>query len=305
MLRRNVLIFHSGALGDFIVTWPLSLALARLFPQSRIYYIAQSQKGALAERVLRLESTDSEAGWHQLFSEAPALPEPAMKLLINAHTILSFVAGAHDRWSENVRAIAPGSNLICVNTLVPGNFTGHVTDWMVEQLGGWTAGQAAARQILHSFQSLGLPLTRSGKNLVIMQPGAGSPSKCWSAELFLELARKLIAAGKKVRVLLGEVELERWPRERILAFESLCDVQKPTTYLELLAHLADAAVFVGNDSGPGHLAGIVGIPTVSLSASSNPERWKPLGPNVKVLPGVPDRLSVDEVYDAVSDSLGA
>ena len=74
MLRRNVLIFHSGALGDFIVTWPLALSLARLFPQSRIYYITAGQKGALAERVLRLESADSESGWHNLFSERPHFP---------------------------------------------------------------------------------------------------------------------------------------------------------------------------------------------------------------------------------------
>jgi ADP-heptose:LPS heptosyltransferase len=299
MLRRNVLIFHSGALGDFIVTWPMALALARLFPQSRIYYVTQSQKGALAELVLRLESTDAESGWHQLFSESPALPEPALKLLTNAHTILSFLASPHDRWSENVRSMTPGTNLICVNTTVPENFSGHVTEWMIEQWGGWAAGQAAARQILHSLQSRGLPLNRSGKNLVLMQPGAGSPAKCWPAEKFLELARKLVAAGKQVRVLLGEVELERWPREQVAAFESICDVQKPATYSELLAHLADAAAFVGNDSGPGHLAGIVGIPTISLFASTNPSRWKPLGPSVSVLTGAADRLSVDEVYAAV------
>ena len=74
--RRNVLIFHSGALGDFILTWPLALALGRLFPQSRIYYVTHGQKGALAEKVLRVESVDAEAGWHPLFAEAPspALP---------------------------------------------------------------------------------------------------------------------------------------------------------------------------------------------------------------------------------------
>src|SRR5438067_1389585 len=54
MLRRNVLIFHSGAMGDFILTWPLALALGRLFPQSRIFYVTHRQKGLLAERVLRV-----------------------------------------------------------------------------------------------------------------------------------------------------------------------------------------------------------------------------------------------------------
>jgi heptosyltransferase-3 len=301
MLRRNVLIFHSGALGDFIVTWPLALSLARLFPQSRIYYVTASQKGALSERVLRLESVDAEAGWHQLFAESPLLPELATKLLANAHTVLSFIAAAQDRWADNVRSLAPQANLICVNTVVPQNFSGHVTDWLIEQW--WAAGQAAARQIVHSLASRGLPLTRSGGNVVLMQPGAGSEAKCWPAPHFLELARRLVAAGRSVRVLLGEAEIERWPADRVAAFNAACDVQRPTSYVDLLNHLADAAIFIGNDSGPGHLSGIVGVRTVSLFTTSDPSRWKPLGPDVRVLTGVPDQLSVDAVYQAVVEAV--
>src|SRR5215213_3534079 len=92
MLRRNVLIFHSGALGDFVLTWPLALALGRLFPQSRIFYVTHGQKGALAEKVLRVESLDQEAGWHHLFTEAPALPERPAKVLAGAQYVFSFVA---------------------------------------------------------------------------------------------------------------------------------------------------------------------------------------------------------------------
>ena len=80
-LRRNIIIFHQGALGDFIVTWPLALGMARVFAQSRVFYVTAGQKGALAEKALRVESADVEAGWHQLFSTEPTLPEPAARLL--------------------------------------------------------------------------------------------------------------------------------------------------------------------------------------------------------------------------------
>ena len=60
VLRRNVLIFHAGALGDFVVSWPLALALGRLHPQLRIIYIAAGQKGKLAEKAIRTESLDIE-----------------------------------------------------------------------------------------------------------------------------------------------------------------------------------------------------------------------------------------------------
>ena len=57
-------------------------------------------------------------------------------------------------------------------------------------------------------------------------------------------------------MLLGEVELERWPAAIIEQFRATADVQTPGNLLDLLAEITSAAAFVGNDSGPGHLAGI-------------------------------------------------
>src|SRR5829696_5699569 len=114
MLRRNILIFHQAALGDFVVSWPLALALSRLHPQSRIIYVVAGEKGKLAEKALRTESLDVESGWHHLFGDAASLPEPARKSLQNAHSIFSFVAGKDDAWSNNVRAIALEAQLVHV-----------------------------------------------------------------------------------------------------------------------------------------------------------------------------------------------
>jgi len=114
-LRRNVLIFHAGALGDFVLSWPLAMALARIHPQSRIIYVTHGQKGALAERVLRVESTDSESGWHHLYGgDASKLPGAARKMLEGAHSVYSFVAAEGDAWSGAVRAAAPGVDLCCL-----------------------------------------------------------------------------------------------------------------------------------------------------------------------------------------------
>src|SRR5215471_17876794 len=96
---RNVLIFHAGALGDFVLTWPLAVALGRLHPQSRIFYVTQSQKGKLAERVLGIDAVDSEVGWHSLFGDAKGLPEQSLKLLEGSHSIYSFIAKDGDAWT--------------------------------------------------------------------------------------------------------------------------------------------------------------------------------------------------------------
>src|SRR4051794_26446134 len=110
-LRRNILLFHQGALGDFVLSWPAALALARIHPQSRVFYVTQSQKGKLAERALGVEWTDAELGWHALFSRDGQLPETPAKLLAGAHSVVGFVGGGPESpWLGNVQRAAPDAN---------------------------------------------------------------------------------------------------------------------------------------------------------------------------------------------------
>src|SRR5262245_16617995 len=116
MLRRNVLIFHQAALGDFIVTWPIAVALGRMFPQSRISYVTHASKGQLAVRVIGVEAIDAEHGWHLLHSENPDLPEVNRKALEGAQMVVSFGSEQGDVWEQNVARIAPEATLIRLKT---------------------------------------------------------------------------------------------------------------------------------------------------------------------------------------------
>ena len=300
MLRRNVLIFHHGALGDFVLTWPLAMALSRVFPQSRIVYVCASQKGALAERVLRVESVDVEGGWHQLFSEAPKLPGPATKLLAGAHSVFTFVAGPQDIWAKNVIALEPQARVVRLEPRPPKDYRGHFTDFLVEQLGNLPAVQAATGAMLRTIDERGIPTSTARGGHVVIHPGSGGEHKCWPRERFVRLIERLRADGRTVRVILGEAELERWPHADVERFEALADVVRPTTLLELFDHVSAAAAAVMNDSGPAHLAAVTGTPTVALFGGSNPTIWRPIGPKVKVI----QRESIaaiepEEVYDSL------
>lgn len=299
---RNILIFHSGALGDFVLTWPLALALGRLHPQSRLFYVTHAGKGALAEKVLRLESADAEAGWHALYAEDAEPPEKASRLLAAAHSIVSFVGGPDDAWARNVHRLAPGANILPLTLAPPADYDGHVCDHLLAQLRPWPAAHAAAGQILRSIAARGVPVPRPpNADAVIIHPGSGSPRKCWPAARFAELAERLAGAGKTVRVLLGEVELETWKPAEIDRLFASAQVRRPGTYVQLLEELSGAGVFVGNDSGPGHLAGIIGVPTLSLFGPTDPRRWRPLGPGVEVLSGDPmEGIPVGDVYARVA-----
>ena len=98
--------------------------------------------------------------------------------------------------------------------------------------------------------------------------------------------------------------MEKWAPAVIDSFRAVADVQTPTTLLDLLAQISRGTAFIGNDSGPGHLAGIVGLPTLSLlGEASKVERWRPLGPRVTTLKEPLETMTVDSVFQRIGESL--
>lgn len=304
--RRNILLFHPGALGDFVVTWPLALALARIHPQSRVFYVCQKGKGALAERVLRLESVDSETGWHTLYSPGGEPPELQARLLAGAHSVVNFASSAGDAFSHNVARLSAGANYLALTVSPPAEFPGHVTDHLLARLAAWPAAHGALVQVLRSVAVRGVMTRPAPGAAVVVHPGSGARRKCWPADRFLELIGRLRGAGHTVRVIVGEVERETWPPGEMGRLSSAAEVVAPESYVALLDELLAARAYVGNDSGPSHLAGIVGVPTVALFGPSNPDHWRPLGPGVRVVRGASmEEIDVDRVASELQSAMGS
>jgi ADP-heptose:LPS heptosyltransferase len=307
VLRRNVLIFHAGALGDFVVSWPLALALGRLYPQSRTIYVAATSKGKLAERAIRTESLDVESGWHHLFGDGASLPDPARKTLEGASSIFTFVASPGDTWSANVRALAPEATLVHIEPRPPEGspFAGHITQWMTDQLAPVPIIKTGVDQIMRSIAQRGVGFKRSPEGTICVHPGGGAEAKRWPARHVVHLVRKLVKERHPVRVLIGEVEREQLHKEDLDHFAAVAELVEPKTYVELLDHLGRADALVCNDTGPGHLAGIIGTPTFALfGPASDTTRWRPIGPHVHVKQ-TDDlaHLSPDEVHKWITSAL--
>jgi heptosyltransferase-3 len=304
---RNVLIFHLGALGDFVLTWPLALALGRIYPQSRIFYVTHAQKGALAERVLRLDAADIEGGWHHLFTPNlpdEDLPQTARKLLASAHAVFTFLADAEGIWARNVRRLAPQAELTALHG--PRDLELPPEQALLDELKSRPFVQTAVAQILNSIAGRGVGFHRAPDGSILLHPGAGSPAKRWPLERFIELAARLRTDGRAVRFVIGDAECEQWTAPTLAMLRQAGELEQPADYLQLLDALASASFFVGNDSGPGHLAGIIGVPTLSLFGPTDPARWKPLGPRVRTLREQPlENLAVQTVYASIQSSLGA
>jgi len=296
MLRRNVLIFHSGALGDFVLSWPLALALGRIYAQSRIIYVTGGQKGALAERALRIDSADIEGGWHHLFSINAAPPANILRMLEGSHAIFSFVAEEDSIWAANVKKLAAHAKLFFINPNPPPGFSHHASELLLDQLRVNPVVSTAVSQMLKSIQDRGIGASRPASGPVVLHPGAGAEHKRWPRNRFVSLSSKLHDAGREVNVILGEVERERWSATERASFTGVAQLVQSQTLVDLFTVLAGASAVIANDSGPAHLAGIIGAPTIALFGPTDPTIWRPIGPKVQIIRGASmDAISVDQV----------
>ena len=298
MPPRNVLIFHSGALGDFVLTWPLVLGVARVMPQCRTIVITAGEKGKLAERVLKVESSDAESGWSKLFADGD-LPEKPAKLLAGARLVLTFVADFGSPWEKNLSRLAPDAE---VHHLEPRPTREGISaiDFLLEQLEDEPVVHSATAGMLASIRRHGLmPRAHDPAGPIVVHPGSGSAKKNWPAERWVEL---IAAASRPVRLVLGEVELEKFSAKQLNALrKAAADVREPKSYTELLDAVSGASAYVGHDSGPMHLAAMIGLPTLALFGPTDPAIWSPLGPRVQCLRREPlAELPLDEVSGALA-----
>ena len=119
-----------------------------------------------------------------------------------------------------------------------------------------------------------------GAPYAVLHPPALFATKQWPPERYAEMG-KMLESEKSLPVVytcgpgesqvLGEVEqaaAHTDPRRPIRKLDGL-------QLSELMGVLAGAKLFVGNDSGPAHIAGAFGIPVVAVFGSSNSQIWKP------------------------------
>jgi ADP-heptose:LPS heptosyltransferase len=84
-------------------------------------------------------------------------------------------------------------------------------------------------------------------------------------------------------VVLGEAERERWPAARLDRWREARNVCEPADAVALSQRIAGASCYIGNDSGPTHLAAQLGVPTIALFGPSDRRVWRPVGPAVTVI----------------------
>ena len=114
--------------------------------------------------------------------------------------------------------------------------------------------------------------------VVLIHTGARLPLRVWPLENFAELVARLRQKNITVQVACDVDQLAWWRSRGENAVA-------PRTVTELFDCLDRAGVFIGNDSGPGHLAAACGRPTFTLFGPQLHEWFAPLHPASEVVEG--------------------
>ena len=153
---------------------------------------------------------------------------------------------------------------------------------------------------------LGVPITEiprarlvarehTGRNAcATIHPVAATASKTWRAEGFLEIARQLQASGTEVVFIGGPADdLAPFREYRTLAGAPLHEIK---------SLLAASSIFIGNDSGPAHMAAAFGVPSVVIFGDSDRATWGPWRTPSEIVtaPGGIARIETAQVLDALT-----
>jgi ADP-heptose:LPS heptosyltransferase len=120
--------------------------------------------------------------------------------------------------------------------------------------------------------------------VIVLHVSAGNPFRRWPSASFVELVCRLASTNPKRRIILtsGPSEAEaaaaiaKDARARLAVHERAAIVDCGEFNLaELRALVGKAALYIGGDSGPFHIAGTTGVPVVGLYGPTLPVRSQP------------------------------
>lgn len=288
---------HAGALGDWVLIWPLLRALGR--GGAQVVVVSHDEKAKLAAKWVACEPGSLIAlpgGIDQTrLSRWWAGPEP-----------LRGEAASH-----NWRVPMPDRiiTFLCDDSTPAGRawLDAAAAEFPCAQIEYASAPGSASRDALwlrENVEHLGrVPPRHHRAGPIICHIGAGSREKRWPLDNWAELIAAMRTDGHDVHVLAGEVERERLSAAETANFVKL-DGRWVDSLDDLAAITAAARLFVGGDTGPTHLAAQLGIPTLALFGPTDPGLWSPVGPTVRVLappsPRPMDWLSPEQVHTAAT-----
>ena len=282
----RVAILRLRSLGDCVLTTPALDILKRARPDLRVGVVVEDRFRAIFEG-------NSDVDWI-LPPRVAALRRTGPQLCLNLHggtrsAWMTALSGARhragfghfrNRFVYNVR-IPRAQEILGVERKV--HTAEHVASAMFYLGAPWCEIPRAKLA----------PAAEPGGHAVL-HPFASSPEKTWRADRFLAIAEHLKQSGTDPVFIGGSGDdLSPFRDFRTVPGAPLAEIKRL---------LGTASVFVGNDSGPAHMAAAFGLPVVAIFGASDPEIWGPwrTASEIVTAPGGIAHVETRQVLDALT-----
>ena len=279
MAAERLLIVRPGAIGDALLASPALAALRRARPGGRIELMAHPAVGSLLRAAGLIDRFLSRDGPEADALYAPS-PRQAVERLGRLDAAVLWSADPDGVAAANLAALGADPLIVTPARPAEGRLQ-HVAQYLVQTLAPLGCDTDRWEEVQLALLSPARAAERRGP-LVVIHLGSGSARKNWPAERFASLARALHAeAGADLALVSGPADdaaRAAFTREVAVPFVEWSG--RPLK--ELAGYLAACDLYVGNDSGISHLAGLCGARVLVLFGPTDPRLWRPLGRRVVI-----------------------
>jgi lipopolysaccharide heptosyltransferase II len=282
----SILVLRLSSVGDIVLTEPAVAALRQFFPGAAIGYAVKTRFRDLvashpALSRVHLLDTSSRGGMASLISEIrDACYSAVVDLHRNARTArILRAAGIPVRTAYHKRELRDAVRVRLLRR--PFRASRLLVQRYLDALVPLGIDAPYTRPRLHvsdrDAEAARAELTRLGigsDGYAVLVPGSVWATKRWPAERFTELAASVACELGLRAVLLGS------PGERELcegiageAGSGTVSAAGETTLGQMAAIISRARIYVGNDSGPTHMARALDVPTVAMFGPTDPGQF--------------------------------
>jgi ADP-heptose:LPS heptosyltransferase len=283
-LKPRLLIVELWGLGDLVIATPLLRAAAEKFD---VTLLAKPFSRDLQPRLwpdVRVETFV--APWTAFKNKYHLWRWPFLEMirlrskLVREH----FDFGLSARWDPRdhlLLKLVGAKNRLGFPRVRSRIFLTHPVARTDPQAHRYESWRAIARELkieLPPRGKISIPAAKNSETILI-HSGAGQSVRVWPLEKYKNLAVHLRQKNPQVQIACDPDQRDWWLR----AGEK--NVATPGTVAELISLIDRAAAFIGNDSGPGHLAAFCGVPTFTIFGPQLPEWFAPLHPQSEWIEG--------------------
>ncbi|MBN2564881.1 MAG: lipopolysaccharide heptosyltransferase II [Candidatus Eisenbacteria bacterium] len=295
---ESILVIRLYFIGDVLLSTPVLEALGRSFPNASLTVAIKRRAGDVllgnpfVDETIVYDAVGNyhNPGWIWRLARSMRQRKFSLSVDLTGDYRSSWMVLASDP------AFRVGFNRVGMGFLLdrrmPYRAPGHVVDHLlsvVEPIGA-TADDPSPRLYLSDeerrdaeelLSAVGLA---SGRALAALAPGANWLLRRWPPERFGALARWLVDRHGLATVIVGSRDDVGLAETVVRASGGAATSLAGRTSLRVAAAVAArASVFVGNDSGPLHMAAAVGTPVVGLFGPNTPLRFAPRGAPSRVV----------------------